>query len=378
MDRFEFGDPTLFHNETLLLRGSCVKLYDGDNETMYKNGELVLTSHRLLWGQMGHIQNGLPCLILPLNYIIFIEEHPKSKKLILHLSEANKGNIKGPSNRSSYNHVKISIGDGQKDNFRIMLNQAVQRKAWIEEKVASFSNKNIKLRTGIVGIERGIQEKQKATDQSITEAFQDLDKLMTMAKDMVNITKNISAKIREKQGDITEDETVRFKSYLLSLGIDDPVTRDGFNSDSHYYNSLARQICDILEEPIKEVGGIMSLADVYCRVNRARGLELLSPEDLLNACQVLDKLDLTIRLHQFDSGVLVLQQKSHDNEIIIATTAKFVVDSGSLTAEHLAQEIGISMLLSKERLLTTEKAGLICRDESIEGLRFYPNLFLQT
>lgn len=50
-----------------------------------------------------------------------------------------------------------------------------------------------------MGIERGIQEKQKATDQSITEAFQDLNKLMGMAKDMVNVSKNISAKIRVSQ-----------------------------------------------------------------------------------------------------------------------------------------------------------------------------------
>ena len=59
-----------------------------------------------------------------------------------------------------------------------------------------FQAPNIKLRTGIVGIERGIQEKQKATDESISKAFQDLSKLMNMAKDMVNLSKNISQKIR--------------------------------------------------------------------------------------------------------------------------------------------------------------------------------------
>jgi ESCRT-II complex subunit VPS36 len=52
-------------------------------------------------------------------------------------------------------------------------------------------------------------------------------------------------------------------------------------------------------------------------------------------------------------------------------------DRGSLTAEELAQALGISVLLAKERLLTTEKHGKACRDESIEGLRFYPNQFLQ-
>jgi len=59
-----------------------------------------------------------------------------------------------------------------------------------------FQAPNVKLRTGIVGIERGIQEKQKATDESISKAFQDLSILMDMAKDMVNLSKNISQKIR--------------------------------------------------------------------------------------------------------------------------------------------------------------------------------------
>jgi ESCRT-II complex subunit VPS36 len=50
---------------------------------------------------------------------------------------------------------------------------------------------------------------------------------------------------------------------------------------------------------------------------------------------------------------------------------------GSLSAEQLAQELGISVVLAKERLLAAEKAGKACRDDTIEGLRFYPNLFME-
>lgn len=49
----------------------------------------------------------------------------------------------------------------------------------------------------------------------------------------------------------------------------------------------------------------------------------------------------------------------------------------SLSVEEMAQILSISLLLAQERLQTAERAGNICRDESIEGLRFYPNLFLQ-
>lgn len=55
---------------------------------------------------------------------------------------------------------------------------------------------NSKIRSGIVGIERSIEEQHRQTDESITVAFKDLKKLMEKAKDMVAISKNISTKIR--------------------------------------------------------------------------------------------------------------------------------------------------------------------------------------
>jgi len=57
--------------------------------------------------------------------------------------------------------------------------------------------------------------------------------------------------LQARQGDITENETVRFKAYLLSLGIDDPVTRDVYKSSNEYFEQLAKQLASILEEPIK-------------------------------------------------------------------------------------------------------------------------------
>lgn len=69
---------------------------------------------------------------------------------------------------------------------------------------------------------------------------------------------------------------------------------------------------------------MMILTDVYCRVNRARGLELLSPEDLLNASRQLASLSLPIVLRVFDSGVMVLQSRSHDDNAIVEVLAELV------------------------------------------------------
>ncbi|XP_063231751.1 vacuolar protein-sorting-associated protein 36 [Bacillus rossius redtenbacheri] len=384
MDRFEFGEAQLISGETPVIREKGVKLYDGDDKTPFENGEVMLTSHRLLWGHAGDLSGGRTCLSLPLRYVVFAEEESsgfgfsRSRKVMLHLSAPLQGKLPGPVSRSRNNFIKLSFKEGLENDFMHVLSDTLQKRKWeVLPTVSAQQHRTIKLRTGIVGIERSIQERQRATDESITAAFQDLSKLMTMAKDMVNLSRNISHKIKEKQGDITEDETVRFKSYLLSLGIEDPVTRDSFHSDSRYHQELAGELARVLEEPIKEAGGMMALTDAYCRANRARGMELVSPEDLLGACKVLDRSRLPLRFHEFESGVMVLQLQSHSIENIVQSTKDIIEEKESITAEELAQFLGISVLLAKERLKTTENHGKACRDETLEGLRFYPNLFLQ-
>jgi len=56
---------------------------------------------------------------------------------------------------------------------------------------------------------------------------------------------------------------------------------------------------------------MMTITEVYCRINRARGLELVSPEDVLNACKLLDG---PIKLRQYPSGAIILQLENHSDE----------------------------------------------------------------
>ncbi|CAH1635279.1 unnamed protein product [Spodoptera littoralis] len=399
MDRFEYIEARLFDGENYLKRDKNVKIYDGDDKTHFTDGEVVLTTHRILWGKPGDIPKGLVCLSLHLYYVFCIEEESGGvfglggpKRIILHLGPALPGKRPGPAVVSPFHFVKFSFKDGIDQVFYKALTDAVAAKAW--ERPATISSPtsvtssnaslkpavtpvNSKIRSGIVGIERSIEEQHRATDESISVAFQDLKKLMEKAKDMVVISKNISTKIRDKQGDISEDDTVRFKAYLMSLGIDDPVTRDAFRSDSDYYLGLSQQISDMMVAVLMDCGGIMSLADVWCRVNRARGLELISPEDLLNACKLLQTIGAPMTLRKFPSGACVLQLNSQRDEEVAKTTCELLEDNGYLTPVKLSQIANVSVLLARERLFTTERLGMACRDESIEGLAFYPNLFLR-
>lgn len=387
MDRFEYSTSSLMPNESYMLRAYNIQLYDGDSKTSYDKGEVILTSHRLLWCLPGDSQN----LSLNLKYVSSFKEEKqsnfifsRSRKLILHLSDRDINSLPGPVPSSSSNFIKLSFKDKLDMEFVSALSQVLEQKRWEivdksqrDNSQGEKSRPNIKLRTGIIGIERGLIEKQKAENESISIAFQDLNKLMIMAKEMVDLSKNISTKLKDKYGDITNDEIIKFKSYLLSLGIDDPVTKDAFQSDAEFFEKLGNEICQIIEKPLREAGGIMALADVFCRVNRARGLELLSPEDFLSGCKMLAKMRSSVILREFDSGVKVLQLANHSDDAVVKETYELLKNSVFMTPEDLAKMLGISMILAKERLITTEKFGKACRDESIEGLKFYLNKFLE-
>lgn len=122
---------------------------------------------------------------------------------------------------------------------------------------------------------------------------------------------------------------------------------------------------------------MMTLPEAYCRINRARGTELISPEDLLNACLKLESLKLNIILHKFDSDVYVLQLKEKSIESTVDETSEIVSKFEGITPSQLSKQVGISVILAKERLIAAEIEGRIVRDDSVEGLAFYKNKFLE-
>uniref|UniRef100_A0A0N5B4D3 Vacuolar protein-sorting-associated protein 36 n=1 Tax=Strongyloides papillosus TaxID=174720 RepID=A0A0N5B4D3_STREA len=205
-----------------------------------------------------------------------------------------------------------------------------------------------------------------------------MSRLMDQAKEMVAMSKSITEKLRAKKGkDINDDETVQFKSHLLSLGVADPVTKSTFGNGAKYFEKLAHEICNVLETPIREAGGMIALPEAYCRINRARGTELISPEDLLNACLKLESLNLNVTLHKFDSDVYVLQLREKSIESTIDETYEIVSKYEGITPNGLSKQVGISVILAKERLIAAENEGRIVRDDSVEGLAFYTNKFLE-
>lgn len=164
-------------------------------------------------------------------------------------------------------------------------------------------------------------------------------------------------------------QTIRFKSYLLSMGIANPVTRETHGSGTHYHLQLAKQLGTMLQAPLEvsvrfcaicvtylrsyakfnllycdiRVSGGLSFFSCLLSLSGARGYDgahgsllsrqpcqrdggdayihmyahscqnwplngmyvcvsitqLLSPEDLVNACKMFESLKLPLRFVPF-------------------------------------------------------------------------------
>ncbi|KAK1667677.1 hypothetical protein QYE76_055836 [Lolium multiflorum] len=233
---------------------------------------------------------------------------------------------------------------------------------------------------GVSGILRKEQETWESAGQNLQDAFQDLNALMSKAKEMMELAEKMRQKLLTNQSNSGDEEMGSkqdMQDLLLSVGIVSPVTKE--TAGALYHQQLSRQLADFVRVPVERAGGMMALVDVYCLFNRARGTELISPEDLLQACSLWDKFDVPVMLRKFDSGVKVIQTKTHSDDEVFARISSLAQKPDALkkgiSPTDAAFTLGIAPALAKEHLLNAENKGLLCRDVSPDGFRFYINLF---
>ncbi|KAL3097817.1 hypothetical protein niasHS_000552 [Heterodera schachtii] len=385
--------------EEILCQAGSVGIYDGDlKQSSFEQGTVSLTYQRIIWAD----STDPDCrLVLHHSMVHKIEKQHKTMfgrggKIIVTVKPVTHGHAQGPIAASGTNSLRFVFRNGGEEEFYKRFLDALNKQMWQRTSSSSSSassSRNSAQQTqtivgsaggtvapprsvGILGIEKRLAEQHQRTHEHISEAFEDMSKLMEQAREMVVLSKNITERLRQKKGEITEDETVQLKSYLLSLGVNDPVTKSSFGGSSVFFDKLAAELTSVLLEPIKESGGTMTLPEAFCRMNRARGMEMISPEDLLNACQRLDKINSPISLFNFENGVSVLQLRSLNARHISDEIFQMVESAGAMDASQLSKASGVPLVLAAERLRYAEEQGKLCRDDTIEGLFFYPNRFL--
>jgi hypothetical protein len=114
---------------------------------------------------------------------------------------------------------------------------------------------------------------------------------------------------------------------------------------------------------------------------KARGIAgLISAEDLLNACKEINKMNLNLKYNVYkDLNLHVLEMTTSDstNSKKLEEICDLVEKNKCLTAYSLSKQIDCSLIVAKKLLLDGEILGMLCRDDTSHGLRFYTNLFVR-
>lgn len=195
--------------------------------------------------------------------------------------------------------------------------------------------------------------------------------------------------INQQMEEDGQQDTVELTSMLQGMGMVTAISKDVTSSSDEYHEMLARQLVDFLSQHPSFSGtdacGIMILTDVYCLYNRARGANMISPDDLIQSLELLEQLGLRMKLRELEgSGVKVLQKSDFDDEIMAEKLLTYIetveVEHSNtyvgLTALEASRVLKISPLLANEMLLSSERNGALCRDVTIEGTRFFRNAFM--
>ncbi|KAL2326126.1 hypothetical protein Fmac_025184 [Flemingia macrophylla] len=409
------GRPVLEPNEIECFFLSGVDLLcEDDPHTCFphlKSGLLILTTHRLLWlPDSSAAGPASSSAAIPLAAISHIFSQKKSLRSVFasprvrfQVSLSPEGRVAASGSRSVV-ATAVVRGKGDCDAFLTKFWENWRARASEEAESGSSSGSSASAVTataaasssgiyssdgtvrmvGVSGILRKEQEMWESTDRSLQDAFQDLNALMSKAKEMVVLAEKMRLKLlsgSNSQTNATNDEEMGSKEemqdWLLSVGIISPVTKE--SAGALYHQQLSRQLADFVKVPLERAGGIINLIDIYCLFNRARGTELISPDDLLQACSLWEKFEVPVVLRKFDSGVMVIQTKSHSDEEVLAKIKMLVMKPDALragvSAGDAARTLGVAPTMAKEHLLSAESKGLLCRDISPDGFRFYINLF---
>ncbi|EAT80074.2 hypothetical protein SNOG_12776 [Parastagonospora nodorum SN15] len=226
---------------------------------------------------------------------------------------------------------------------------------------------------GIAGLERRGLEQRQNNEAMIGSAFEDLEALMTSAKEIIALAEQFASQANIGSNGNSEASVLASQS-ASALGL--VTTKDMLGTGSG---------SESLE------GGIMTLVDLWAVFNRARGgVELVSPSDFEKAARMWDTLKLPVRLRQFKSGLLVVQGRDRTDEKTIASllawlhglhdeppsadvTWDWQMYGRGVTAQETAERFGWSVGVATEELEMAEEAGALCREQGLDGFRFWEN-----
>ncbi|KAL8807849.1 MAG: hypothetical protein Q9182_000498 [Xanthomendoza sp. 2 TL-2023] len=407
--------PSLLPDETLLFVQDTVGLYEGKFKIPgFQTGYAYLTSHRACYVDNAEPrQNSVAINLKEVEKYEFYGGFLKSSAKVL-LSESP-----GPSleNQASVfdkdpEVIKFSFRAGGEKIFYERLKGAMTQRKWLLQNAPPipkfdqpFSSPVLDSRqpqhapnsrpkvVGIAGLERRGLELRKNNETVIGSAFEDLEALMASAKEVIALAERFAHRAADKGVD--DDALLVESATALGMVTTKNMLGSKAGSESLYLSELSRNVAEFLTDDAKGIlrkeGGIMSLVDLWAVFNRTRGgVELVSPADFEKAARLWDTLNLPVRLRQFKNGLLVVQQHDWTDDKTVAQLLTWLQEfhvvspnedqswdveafGRGVTAQEAAMRFGWSIGVASEELEMAEEKGAVCREEGVEGIKYWEN-----
>jgi ESCRT-II complex subunit VPS36 len=358
------GAIDLLADEVVYLSKEC--------SLLSSRGRITLTSHRLIFqangaaniSTAGKLDSISDARILEAPRSLFSRSSVRSVIL----------QVEPPSNACEVTFHQTNDAE----DFITSLKLSLGRKAW-QPRIAERANRVViggQRQVGVSGILKQHERDKTEGWMTVNESFKDLDALMEKAKSVVAIMEKYYGVIKDVDGASEDSEGDQMRALLMTIGIRNPVTKASIGSQA-YHQALARELADFLTRAkvLERVGGMMQLADCYALFNRARGLELVSPDDLSTCAHLLEPLRLGMTLRTFASGVVVLQADSYGDAVMGERVGLLADTHGTLTAFQVSTLLSVPLALAREHLLRAEEHGCLARDESMGELVYFSNRF---
>lgn len=322
------------------------------------------------------------------------------------------------------NLIKLSFRNGGTRNMYEKLCAAIEVSQWEAMKLDSKLNKDaVKVDRnpvreadgpilGIQTLELKSSQDSAAKSMLLNDSLQDLEGLMSKAKELIRLSQSyqrvLMSQSEGKSSDKINDNVDLLHNSKNSIKIlNNIITKDEFNShgksvyisylkkdssnSSLYMDELSRHVFEFIMEfnLLDQRNGILTLFELYTIYNRARGMSLVSPDELKAAVLKFKELNLPLRLFEIEptgaasvGKFYVISQSTFKKNSLISKIHK-ILNSANGTDEYRGFSVlqfqtqqGLNINHSILTSILEENAsqeGELCIDQQLEGVFYYEN-----
>jgi ESCRT-II complex subunit VPS36 len=177
--------------------------------------------------------------------------------------------------------------------------------------------------------------------------------------------KKVMNNMKESSGQ-TDGDNPEVHKILKDMGFVSVISRDEAGKD--YERQLARDLFQVCQGSLfKNYGGVVALLDLFYFYNKKRQLNLLSPEEVVRACELFPSLGLQAKLVRYPNNIILVESTTFDPVVDFEENyAKFFSDfKTGYSAEEIARRKGLPVAIVDIKLRNACRTGKLAVSDRI-------------